>query len=214
MIQLAANASLVRILNNCITLALRLEPPKAIPLKVVFGMIHTFQSHTVFFFKVTHGWDCVYFHKSSLVASISGDILKEIFWRKDSIQKTCCLWGTKGENPTKMYLSLVVSKVNTFILLLLLLLLFLTFQHPRGEPQNNYVCTVKSCWGFCSFWQLQCSFLSNSSGPYCNRTWDGWLCWDDTPAGAITQQHCPDYFPEFDPTGGILIFILYFVCSF
>ncbi|ELK12505.1 Calcitonin receptor [Pteropus alecto] len=37
-------------------------------------------------------------------------------------------------------------------------------------------------------------------GPYCNRTWDGWLCWDDTPAGVVTQQHCPDYFPDFDPT--------------
>ncbi|XP_074196834.1 calcitonin receptor [Rhinolophus sinicus] len=36
-------------------------------------------------------------------------------------------------------------------------------------------------------------------GPFCNRTWDGWLCWDDTPAGVVTQQHCPDYFPDFDP---------------
>ncbi|XP_053465274.1 calcitonin receptor isoform X1 [Nycticebus coucang] len=37
-------------------------------------------------------------------------------------------------------------------------------------------------------------------GPYCNRTWDGWLCWDDTPAGVMSYQLCPDYFPDFDPT--------------
>ncbi|XP_058152953.1 calcitonin receptor isoform X1 [Dasypus novemcinctus] len=37
-------------------------------------------------------------------------------------------------------------------------------------------------------------------GPYCNRTWDGWMCWDDTPAGVMTYQYCPDYFPDFDPS--------------
>ncbi|XP_016314986.1 calcitonin gene-related peptide type 1 receptor-like [Sinocyclocheilus anshuiensis] len=40
----------------------------------------------------------------------------------------------------------------------------------------------------------------NKSGPYCNRTWDGWLCWDDTPAGTYTSQYCPNYFPDFDST--------------
>uniref|UniRef100_A0A8C6EEX6 Calcitonin receptor n=1 Tax=Moschus moschiferus TaxID=68415 RepID=A0A8C6EEX6_MOSMO len=35
-------------------------------------------------------------------------------------------------------------------------------------------------------------------GLYCNRTWDGWACWDDTPAGTLAEQHCPDYFPDFD----------------
>lgn len=35
----------------------------------------------------------------------------------------------------------------------------------------------------------------------CNRTWDGWLCWDDTKAGVISEQHCPDYFQDFDPSG-------------
>ncbi|KAJ0070566.1 hypothetical protein NL108_016155, partial [Boleophthalmus pectinirostris] len=34
----------------------------------------------------------------------------------------------------------------------------------------------------------------------CNRTWDGWLCWDDTKAGVIAEQHCPDYFQDFDPS--------------
>ncbi|KAK1334900.1 hypothetical protein QTO34_004472 [Cnephaeus nilssonii] len=37
-------------------------------------------------------------------------------------------------------------------------------------------------------------------GLRCNRIWDGWLCWDDTPAGQTTTQPCPDYFPDFDTT--------------
>nr|XP_003200679.2 calcitonin receptor [Danio rerio]XP_021329028.1 calcitonin receptor [Danio rerio] len=40
----------------------------------------------------------------------------------------------------------------------------------------------------------------NKSGLYCNRTWDGWLCWDDTPAGTFTSQYCPNYFADFDST--------------
>nr|XP_055076113.1 calcitonin gene-related peptide type 1 receptor [Misgurnus anguillicaudatus] len=40
----------------------------------------------------------------------------------------------------------------------------------------------------------------NKSGLYCNRTWDGWLCWDDTPAGTFMSQNCPNYFVDFDST--------------
>uniref|UniRef100_A0A4W4EC55 Calcitonin gene-related peptide type 1 receptor n=1 Tax=Electrophorus electricus TaxID=8005 RepID=A0A4W4EC55_ELEEL len=39
-----------------------------------------------------------------------------------------------------------------------------------------------------------------NAGPVCNRTWDGWLCWDDTDAGVTSHQHCPDYFHDFDPS--------------
>lgn len=38
-------------------------------------------------------------------------------------------------------------------------------------------------------------------GRYCSRTWDGWLCWDDTPADTYASRNCPDYFGDFDPTG-------------
>ncbi|KAH1177518.1 hypothetical protein KIL84_011220, partial [Mauremys mutica] len=54
--------------------------------------------------------------------------------------------------------------------------------------------------------QFKCYERMNRDPPYrkkglfCNRTWDGWLCWDDTPAGRVTAQNCPDYFPDFDPT--------------
>ncbi|XP_042569666.1 calcitonin gene-related peptide type 1 receptor [Cyprinus carpio] len=36
-------------------------------------------------------------------------------------------------------------------------------------------------------------------GPYCNRTWDGWLCWGDSAPGTAVQL-CPAYFQDFDPT--------------
>nr|XP_046253050.1 calcitonin gene-related peptide type 1 receptor [Scatophagus argus] len=35
-------------------------------------------------------------------------------------------------------------------------------------------------------------------GSYCNRTWDGWLCWGDSPPGTVIQM-CPEYFYDFDP---------------
>ncbi|XP_035512026.1 calcitonin gene-related peptide type 1 receptor [Morone saxatilis] len=35
-------------------------------------------------------------------------------------------------------------------------------------------------------------------GSYCNRTWDGWLCWGDSSPGTVMQM-CPEYFADFDP---------------
>ncbi|XP_029700367.1 calcitonin receptor isoform X1 [Takifugu rubripes] len=40
----------------------------------------------------------------------------------------------------------------------------------------------------------------NKTAPYCSRNWDGWLCWDDTPAATYASQNCPNYFVDFDPT--------------
>lgn len=47
--------------------------------------------------------------------------------------------------------------------------------------------------------------LLDVSGLYCSRNWDGWLCWDDTPAGTYTSQNCPNYFVDFDPTGELSV---------
>ncbi|XP_043931086.1 calcitonin gene-related peptide type 1 receptor [Protopterus annectens] len=52
--------------------------------------------------------------------------------------------------------------------------------------------------------QFECyqSFLKESpirEGSYCNRTWDGWLCWGDVPAGQVSTQYCPSYYQDFDP---------------
>ncbi|KAM7410874.1 hypothetical protein PAMA_021033 [Pampus argenteus] len=40
--------------------------------------------------------------------------------------------------------------------------------------------------------------LRTDEGTYCNRTWDGWLCWGDTAPGTVMQM-CPEYFHDFDP---------------
>eukprot|EP00069_Balaena_mysticetus_P014532 bmy_08714T0 len=42
--------------------------------------------------------------------------------------------------------------------------------------------------------------VQQTEGIYCNRTWDGWLCWNDVAAGTESMQHCPDYFQDFDPS--------------
>lgn len=39
----------------------------------------------------------------------------------------------------------------------------------------------------------------HEDGTFCNRTWDGWLCWGDSTPGTATQ-HCPEYFQDFDPS--------------
>nr|XP_046221524.1 calcitonin gene-related peptide type 1 receptor-like isoform X2 [Oncorhynchus gorbuscha] len=39
----------------------------------------------------------------------------------------------------------------------------------------------------------------NEAGTFCNRTWDGWLCWDDSAPGTAMQL-CPVYFQDFDPS--------------
>ena len=48
-------------------------------------------------------------------------------------------------------------------------------------------------------------FWPPGSESMCNRTWDGWLCWEDTIAGYTSEQSCPDYFQDFDPSGEVLV---------
>lgn len=38
-------------------------------------------------------------------------------------------------------------------------------------------------------------------GLYCSRSWDGQLCWDDTPAGTYASQNCPGYLFDLNTTG-------------
>ncbi|KAK1336465.1 hypothetical protein QTO34_002494 [Cnephaeus nilssonii] len=42
--------------------------------------------------------------------------------------------------------------------------------------------------------------IQHAEGMFCNRTWDGWLCWNYVAAGTESVQHCPDYFQDFDPS--------------
>ena len=36
---------------------------------------------------------------------------------------------------------------------------------------------------------------------FCNRTWDGLLCWPDTAAANVAAQRCPDYINLFNKKG-------------
>jgi len=35
----------------------------------------------------------------------------------------------------------------------------------------------------------------------CEATWDGFSCWDRTPAGSVVRQQCPVYMERSDVTG-------------
>lgn len=89
------------------------------------------------------------------------------------------------------------------VLFLLLLLLMINWQ-----LKNNWFClSFVLSTSFSLFSPTMCNISYTSSSvvlePMCNRTWDGWLCWDDTKSGVVTEQHCPDYFQDFDPSGKI-----------
>ncbi|CAM9299154.1 unnamed protein product [Lampetra planeri] len=98
--------------------------------------------------------------------------------------------------------------LNGFLLLLLLcsfnkLRVAATSEEDYQEPLNhrgehhltrNQIATAQ----FECFQRMRC-FVSMATGPVCNTTWDGWLCWDETEAGLTTEQSCPDYFKDFDP---------------
>ncbi|XP_034033428.1 calcitonin gene-related peptide type 1 receptor-like [Thalassophryne amazonica] len=99
--------------------------------------------------------------------------------------------------------------LNPFLLLLLVssfnkLHVLATSQHDHQLEQhhpNNHVTSNKIARAqFECFQQiLKESHHKRTAGPVCNKTWDGWLCWDETEAGITTEQSCPDYYKDFDP---------------
>uniref|UniRef100_A0A4W5K8B8 Calcitonin receptor-like a n=1 Tax=Hucho hucho TaxID=62062 RepID=A0A4W5K8B8_9TELE len=71
----------------------------------------------------------------------------------------------------------------------------LNVYHDIGVTRNKIVTAQFECYQ-----KIMKDNDHNKIGPVCNRTWDGWLCWDDTEAGFTSEQHCPDYFQDFDPS--------------
>ncbi|GLV37425.1 Diuretic hormone 31 Receptor [Carabus blaptoides fortunei] len=37
------------------------------------------------------------------------------------------------------------------------------------------------------------------TGLYCEGMFDGWSCWNDTPAGHVANQSCPTFVTGFEP---------------
>uniref|UniRef100_A0A3B3Q511 Calcitonin gene-related peptide type 1 receptor n=1 Tax=Paramormyrops kingsleyae TaxID=1676925 RepID=A0A3B3Q511_9TELE len=70
--------------------------------------------------------------------------------------------------------------------------------HDPGVTRNKIVTAQFECYQ-----KIMKDTDHNRKGnlyPACSRTWDGWLCWEDTRAGITAEQHCPDYFHDFDPS--------------
>ncbi|KAM7345733.1 diuretic hormone 31 Receptor isoform 4-T11 [Cochliomyia hominivorax] len=40
---------------------------------------------------------------------------------------------------------------------------------------------------------------NNGADKFCPGTFDGWLCWPDTPAGTSAYERCPEFITGFDP---------------
>uniref|UniRef100_A0A8D0CAM2 Calcitonin gene-related peptide type 1 receptor n=1 Tax=Scleropages formosus TaxID=113540 RepID=A0A8D0CAM2_SCLFO len=66
--------------------------------------------------------------------------------------------------------------------------------HDIGVTRNKIVTAQFECYQ-----KIMKDTDQKRKGLTCNRTWDGWLCWEDTKAGVTAEQHCPDYFQDFDP---------------
>ncbi|XP_023806243.1 calcitonin gene-related peptide type 1 receptor [Oryzias latipes] len=67
--------------------------------------------------------------------------------------------------------------------------------HDIGVTRNKIVTAQFECYQ-----KIMKENTHSRQEAMCNRTWDGWLCWDDTAAGVTSEQHCPDYFQDFDPS--------------
>ncbi|XP_051259039.1 calcitonin gene-related peptide type 1 receptor [Dicentrarchus labrax] len=67
--------------------------------------------------------------------------------------------------------------------------------HDMGVTRNKIVTAQFECYQ-----KIMKDNTQSREEPMCNRTWDGWLCWDDTKSGIVSEQHCPDYFQDFDPS--------------
>ena len=72
----------------------------------------------------------------------------------------------------------------------------------KSGTDPSHCVTLVTCSHILSHtWKHTDGGCTGVAGLFCSRSWDGWLCWDDTPAGSYASQNCPDYFSNFDPTG-------------
>lgn len=68
-------------------------------------------------------------------------------------------------------------------------------QTELGVTRNKIMTAQYECYQ-----KIMQDPIQQAEGLYCNRTWDGWLCWNDVAAGTESMQYCPDYFQDFDPS--------------
>ncbi|XP_060113290.1 calcitonin gene-related peptide type 1 receptor [Heteronotia binoei] len=71
--------------------------------------------------------------------------------------------------------------------------------HTLGVTTNKIMTAQYECYQ-----KIMQAPANTIKGPHCNRTWDGWLCWDSAAAGTSLVQNCPDYFQDFDPSEKVI----------
>lgn len=75
-----------------------------------------------------------------------------------------------------------------------------------------YVC-INDFWSltFIMWKELRLVFFSLflTGSHFCHGTFDGWLCWDDTEAGARVHQPCPQFISGFDPASEFYLLFFY-----
>ncbi|CAG5007226.1 unnamed protein product [Parnassius apollo] len=79
----------------------------------------------------------------------------------------------------------------------------------RNDQNNQYLISLqKKC-----FFDVNVTYstilpnsTSNVTDPNvnCPRTFDGWMCWDETPAGTTAAQACPEFIAGSDSGRNVL----------
>uniref|UniRef100_A0A3B5KJB0 G-protein coupled receptors family 2 profile 1 domain-containing protein n=1 Tax=Xiphophorus couchianus TaxID=32473 RepID=A0A3B5KJB0_9TELE len=54
--------------------------------------------------------------------------------------------------------------------------------------------------------QIKMFPVITEKGLFCAPMWDGFLCWNETPAGESVTLQCPDH-PDLGPTGKVSAFL-------
>nr|XP_008115776.1 PREDICTED: calcitonin gene-related peptide type 1 receptor [Anolis carolinensis] len=112
-----------------------------------------------------------------------------LFFIIDSVQVTAIPEEKEGNSTDEHYLASDKNVTDEL--------------HSLGVTMNKIMVAQFECYQ-----KIMQTPVNDNQEPHCNRTWDGWLCWDDVPAGKTAVQNCPDYFQDFDTSGNFSVVYL------
>lgn len=99
------------------------------------------------------------------------------------------------------------TNIYIYICICIVIIIMNNLRHEK----NRIVfigCAFWDTFGVLFFTKTIDGYFILSTGPrnYCRGTFDGWLCWADTEAGASIHQPCPQFISGFDPTSEFFFF--------
>ena len=129
---------------------------------------------------------CIFLYVSFQFEMASGKVLEETY-RKWLQYKEDCVKMIENEPPSQGMKKLHSRKGE---------------HGKRGERKKNcqamlFEIESKIICGFVVEEILTFPILS-LAGLFCNRTFDRYACWPDTPAGSVVNISCPFYLPWYD----------------